>query len=117
MRIDDGEMQVGSLIAFLSYFMQILMAVLMVTIILVMLPRAVGVRRTHHRGAVDASRDQQPASIPRGRTTVAGEIRIEAATFRYPGADRPVLQGCLADRATGNHHRRGRARRARASRR
>ena len=33
-------MQVGSLIAFLSYFMQILMAVLMATIILVMLPRA-----------------------------------------------------------------------------
>ena len=40
MRIDAGQMQVGSLIAFLSYFMQILMAVLMATIFLVMLPRA-----------------------------------------------------------------------------
>ena len=40
LRIDSGEMQVGSLIAFLSYFMQILMAVLMATILLVMLPRA-----------------------------------------------------------------------------
>jgi ABC-type multidrug transport system fused ATPase/permease subunit len=38
--IDAGRMQVGSLIAFLSYFMQILMAVLMATVILVMLPRA-----------------------------------------------------------------------------
>ena len=40
LRIDAGQMQVGSLIAFLSYFMQILMAVLMATFILVLLPRA-----------------------------------------------------------------------------
>ena len=40
LRIDDGQMQVGSLIAFLSYFMQILMAVLMATFLLVLLPRA-----------------------------------------------------------------------------
>ena len=40
LRIDAGQMQVGSLIAFLSYFMQILMAVLLATFILVMLPRA-----------------------------------------------------------------------------
>jgi len=39
-RIDTGHMQIGSLIAFLSYFMQILMAVLMATIFLAMLPRA-----------------------------------------------------------------------------
>ena len=39
-RIDAGQMQVGSLIAFLSYFMQILMAVLMATFILVVIPRA-----------------------------------------------------------------------------
>jgi ATP-binding cassette subfamily B multidrug efflux pump len=90
-RIDDGEMQVGSLIAFLSYFMQILMAVLLVTIILVLLPRA----------AVCAERISEVLSTvpaitspehPRRPATVAGEIRIEAAAFRYPGADRPVLQ-------------------------
>ena len=40
LRIDDGEMQVGSLIAFLSYFMQILMAVLLATFILILVPRA-----------------------------------------------------------------------------
>ncbi|HEX2213725.1 MAG TPA: ABC transporter permease, partial [Mycobacterium sp.] len=39
-RIDAGQMQVGSLIAFLSYFMQILLAVLMATFILVIIPRA-----------------------------------------------------------------------------
>ncbi len=40
LRIDAGQMQVGSLIAFLSYFMQILMAVLLATFMLVLLPRA-----------------------------------------------------------------------------
>ena len=40
LRIDAGQMQVGSLIAFLSYFMQILMAVMMATFLLILLPRA-----------------------------------------------------------------------------
>jgi ATP-binding cassette subfamily B protein len=90
-RIDDGEMQVGSLIAFLSYFMQILMAVLLVTIILVLLPRAAvcAERITEVLSTVPAITSPEH---PRRPATVAGEIRIEAATFRYPGADRPVLQ-------------------------
>ncbi|KAA0079541.1 ABC transporter ATP-binding protein [Mycolicibacterium sp. P9-64] len=90
-RIDDGEMQVGSLIAFLSYFMQILMAVLLVTILLVLLPRAAvcAERITDVLSTVPAISSPEHPKRP---ATVAGEIRIEAATFRYPGADRPVLQ-------------------------
>jgi ATP-binding cassette subfamily B multidrug efflux pump len=90
-RIDSGEMQVGSLIAFLSYFMQILMAVLLVTIILVLLPRAAvcAERITEVLSTVPAITSPEH---PRRPATVAGEIRIEAATFRYTGADRPVLQ-------------------------
>ena len=60
MRIDDGQMQVGSLIAFLSYFMQILMAVLLATFILILVAAGVGVRRTDHRGAVHRAGDHQP---------------------------------------------------------
>jgi ATP-binding cassette subfamily B protein len=90
-RIDDGEMQVGSLIAFLSYFMQILMAVLLVTIILVLLPRAAvcAERITEVLSTVPAITSPEHPLRP---VKVSGEIRIEAATFRYPGADRPVLQ-------------------------
>ncbi|MCU1701031.1 MAG: transporter related protein [Mycobacterium sp.] len=90
-RIDDGEMQVGSLIAFLSYFMQILMAVLLVTIILVLLPRAAvcAERITEVLSTVPAITSPEH---PRRPEKVSGEIKVEAATFRYPGADRPVLQ-------------------------
>jgi ATP-binding cassette subfamily B protein len=90
-RIDAGEMQVGSLIAFLSYFMQILMAVLLVTIIMVLLPRAsvCAERITEVLSTVPAITSPERPLRP---ATAAGEIRIESATFRYPGADRPVLQ-------------------------
>jgi ATP-binding cassette subfamily B protein len=91
LRIDAGEMQVGSLIAFLSYFMQILMAVLLATFMLVMVPRA----------AVCAERISEVLSTTPGIASpehpvrpqaVNGEIRVDSAAFSYPGADRPVLQ-------------------------
>ena len=92
LRIDAGQMQVGSLIAFLSYFMQILMAVLLATFILVIAAAGVGVRRTDHRGAVHQPDDHQPRSSRCRPAASRGAIRLEAATFCYPGADRPVLQ-------------------------
>jgi ATP-binding cassette subfamily B protein len=91
MRIDAGHMQVGSLIAFLSYFMQILMSVLMVTIVLVILPRAsVCAERI---GEVLATEPAITAPAdPVRPVSIRGEIRLAAATFGYPGAESPVLQ-------------------------
>jgi ATP-binding cassette subfamily B protein len=91
LRINGGQMQVGSLIAFLSYFMLILMSVVMATMILVMLPRA----------AVCAERiaevlAAQPSICfphhPATPTNVTGTVELTSATFSYPGADRPVLE-------------------------
>ena len=91
LRIDAGQMQVGSLIAFLSYFMQILMAVLLATFMLVMIPRAsvCAERITEVLSTTPAI--ASPAE-PVRPDAVAGEIRLEDATFSYPGAERPVLQ-------------------------
>jgi len=91
LRIDAGQMQVGSLIAFLAYFMQILMAVMMATFLLILLPRA----------SVCAERITEVFSTrptigsPAHPVTAApktGLVRLESATFSYPGADRPVLE-------------------------
>jgi ATP-binding cassette, subfamily B, multidrug efflux pump len=92
MRIDSGEMQVGSLIAFLSYFMQILMAVLMATLLLVMLPRAsvCAERITEVLATTPAITSPE---APKRPDDAVGVIEIVDATFSYPGADRPVLQG------------------------
>ena len=90
LRIDSGRMQVGSLIAFLVYFAQILMAVMMATTTLMVLPRA----------AVCAERINEVLSLSPAvrspehpvRPALRGVVRLDGATFRYPGADRAVLQ-------------------------
>ena len=91
LRIDSGQMQVGSLIAFLSYFMQILMAVLMATILLVMLPRASVCAERISEVLSTVPAITSPAS-PRQPAAATGLIEIRAATFSYPGAEQPVLQ-------------------------
>jgi ATP-binding cassette, subfamily B, multidrug efflux pump len=92
LRVNAGHMQVGSLLAYLLYFMQILMAVLMATYILAIVPRA----------SICAERIADVLSTPPKITSpqhpvrpsaVNGEVRLDSATFSYPGAERPVLEG------------------------
>jgi ATP-binding cassette subfamily B protein len=92
LRIDSGQMQVGSLSAFLSYFAQILMAVLMATMTLVVLPRAsVCAERINEVLSTHAAVDSPPnPKFPRGGIT--GVVRLNDVAFTYPGADCPVLQ-------------------------
>lgn len=95
-RIDHGQMQVGSLAAFLAYFAQILMAVSMATMTAMVLPRAAicanritEVLSTHSTVTDPA----QPAFPTQG---ITGSLQLDAVAFRYPGADRPVLRDiCL----------------------
>ena len=91
-RIDTGQMQVGSLIAFLAYFMQILMAVVMATLLLVLLPRASACAERITEVLSTVAQIGNPAEPVEG-TDLRGEITLENATFSYPGADRAVVQG------------------------
>jgi ABC-type multidrug transport system fused ATPase/permease subunit len=92
LRIDAGQMQVGSLIAFLSYFLQILMAVLMATLILVILPRAsvCAERISEVLGTRPGLADPPAPRRPTGG--IRGTVCLDAVTFRYPGAERAVLE-------------------------
>jgi ATP-binding cassette subfamily B multidrug efflux pump len=90
-RIENGDLQIGSLTAFLSYLIQILMAVMMATFMAVILPRA----------AVSADRigevlDTEPSVVlpENGVTAVTqtGLVELRNATFSYPGAEQPVLR-------------------------
>lgn len=91
MRVDAGLMQIGSLTAFLAYLIQILMAVMMSTIMLVMVPRA----------AVSADRigevlDTESSVVPpeNGVTDIqrTGELELRGVGFQYAGATHPVLR-------------------------
>lgn len=90
-RIDAGQMQVGSLIAFLAYFMQILYAVLLATFLVVLLPRASACAERITEVLSTEPVITAPAD-PASPSAVAGEITLAAATFSYPGADRAVVQ-------------------------
>ena len=89
-RVNDGEMQVGSMTAFLSYLMQILMSVMMGTFMLMQIPRS----------AVCADRisevlDTLPSVVPPPDGVVEltrhGELDLNDVSFTYPGAEQPVL--------------------------
>ena len=90
--IDSGSMQIGSLTAFLSYLVQILMAVMMATFMFVMVPRAeVSSDRIQEVLGTDSS--VVPPADPVDVTTVHGHLELRDVEFRYPGAEAPVLHG------------------------
>uniref|UniRef100_UPI003B3B9A74 ABC transporter ATP-binding protein n=1 Tax=Mycolicibacter arupensis TaxID=342002 RepID=UPI003B3B9A74 len=91
LRIDAGAMQVGSLIAFLSYFMQILMSVLMATMVLAILPRA-SVCAERITEVLSTEPTIGPPAQPLRPSARTGEVVLSGVGFRYPGADRSVLQ-------------------------
>jgi ATP-binding cassette, subfamily B, multidrug efflux pump len=91
-RVDNGQMQIGELTAFMSYLMQILMSVMMATFMSMMIPRAtVSAGRIAEVLDTDSTvvQPQSPTALPRTETSV----ELRQVEFRYPGADVPVLQG------------------------
>jgi len=91
-RVESGEMQVGALVAFLSYLIQILVSVMMATMLFVMVPRAaVSADRITEVLSTVTSVDN-PAN-PRTDLPDAGVIEFKDVTFSYPGAEAPVLSG------------------------
>jgi ATP-binding cassette subfamily B protein len=89
-RIQSGAMQVGALIAFLSYLIQILMSVMMGTFVLVMVPRA-SVCAERIGEVLDT---ETSVTVPEhGRSDLDPTLGIELREvgFTYPGASEPVL--------------------------
>ena len=96
--IDRGEMQVGSIVAFISYLIQILIAVMMATFMTMMIPRAMvsaeritEVLDTHSSVVLPAPEVAVQPGDP--RVSERAELEFDDVTFAYPGAERPVLEG------------------------
>ncbi len=87
-RVDAGQMQIGSLTAFLQYLLQILVAVMMGVFMVMMIPRA----------AISAERldevllAEPSLTVPQGVPAPATHgVEFSSVSFGYPGAERPVL--------------------------
>jgi len=90
-RVESGEMQVGALTAYLSYLLQIVMAVMMGTFMMMMVPRsAVCADRVMEVLHTDSS--VVPHADPVVDLPERGTLAFEHVEFSYPGADEPVLQ-------------------------
>ncbi|MFI1970209.1 multidrug ABC transporter ATP-binding protein [Streptomyces cinnamoneus] len=90
-RIDSGGMQIGAMTAFLSYLMQILMAIMMATFMFMMVPRAeVCAERIQEVLTTESS--VVPPAAPVTRLRGRGHLELRGVEFRYPGAEEPVLR-------------------------
>ena len=102
-RIGAGHMQIGALIAFLTYLVQILTSVMMATFVAMMWPRAAVCAERIQAvlgTASSISAPTSPVSEVRSRAT----LELNDVTFCYPGAESPVLSGvsfrCTAGQTT-----------------
>ena len=99
-RIDAGHMQIGALTAFLSYIMQILMSVMMAMFMFMMIPRAaVSAERIQEVLDTEASVADTPDSVHVAH--LDGHLSVTEASFKYPGAQDPVLSGVSFTAAPG----------------
>lgn len=93
-KVSNGLLEVGSLIAFIQYVMQIMFSLVMLTMIFVLIPRALASANRISEvldtlnivtDRVDSSSVSKPSSLTRAH------LRFEDVSFAYPGSQKPIL--------------------------
>ena len=90
--INDGSMQVGDMMAFIQYTMQIIMSFLMICMISVMLPRAAVSADRVDEILTSSTLIHDPENPKDFAGNGTGEVVFDHVSFRYPGAEEDVLQ-------------------------
>mgnify|MGYP001216079450 CR=1 FL=1 len=89
-RIDNGSMQVGDLMAFIQYIMHIMFSLIMFSMMFIMLPRA-SASAVRIGEVLDSTNRIQDPLAPKDREVERGSIEFKDVTFSYPGAEQPIL--------------------------
>ena len=90
-RVENGQMEVGALTAFLAYLVQILMSVMMATFMLMMVPRS-AVCADRITEVLDTRSSVVPPDEPVTEVAEHGTLVFDQVEFTYPGADVPVVR-------------------------
>ncbi len=100
-QIDRGVMQVGDMMAFMQYAIQIIMAFLMISIVFVMMPRATVSAQRIAEVLETESGINDPSCPRKYNRDIRGSIVFQNVGFKYPGADEYVLKEITFSAAPG----------------
>lgn len=89
--INDGQMQVGDMMAFIQYTMQIIMSFLMICMVSIMLPRAAVAAERVDEVLVSKTLIHDPEQPKKLPEKADGVLKFDHVSFRYPGASEDVL--------------------------
>lgn len=89
-QIEEARLQVGDMIAFMQYAMQIIMSFLMISMMFILIPRAAvsGKRITE---VLQTTNNIQEAELPEKLVDASGIVRFNHVSFRYPGSEEDIL--------------------------
>jgi len=99
-RVSSGDIQVGTLVAYLTYLVQILMSVVMATFTVSMVPRA-AVSADRIQEVLDTAPSVVPPAEPVREVVTHGALEFDDVGFHYPGAEHAVLTGVSFATAPG----------------
>ncbi|MBC6173580.1 ABC transporter ATP-binding protein [Listeria welshimeri] len=97
--IGNGDMQVGDLMAFIQYAMQIMMSFMMLSAVFIMIPRA-GASAERINEVLDMNAEILNPENPKTSTPPA-KLSFENVTFRYEGAEKPVIEDITFEAKAG----------------
>ncbi len=90
--VNSGNMQIGALLAFLTYATQILFAMLMVSMMFIMLPRSEASAQRINQVLAMKPEINDPEQV-KAPTELKGWLEFQDVTFSYPGAEEPAIAG------------------------
>ncbi|MFK3938051.1 ABC transporter ATP-binding protein [Alkalihalobacillus sp. NPDC078783] len=90
-RIDSGSLMVGELMAFIQYAMQMMFAVTIASVMIVAIPRA-AVSANRILEVLDKISEKQETRETWHTGAGKGQLEFQNVSFRYPGAEKPVIQ-------------------------
>jgi ATP-binding cassette subfamily B protein len=99
-QVDQGNVEIGTLFAFMQYVGQILMGVLMATFMTIMIPRA-AVSADRIGEVLDSDDALSRPAVPVAHFPSPGAVEFDDVSFTYPGAEAPVLDGLSFRAAPG----------------
>ncbi|EMX5413077.1 ABC transporter ATP-binding protein [Listeria innocua] len=97
--IGNGDMEVGDLMAFIQYAMQIMMSFMMLSAVFIMIPRA-GASAERINEVLDMKAEILNPENPKTSTPPA-KLSFENVTFRYEGAEKPVIEDITFEAKAG----------------